>query len=126
MRKLVASAVVLFGLMVPSAAMAADPDPEEFTPVGYEFCGWQDMANGGWAMEWDESLAGVYLVAFARGMSCEAARRNVVRTRYTQRPPYRPVRLGYRCTVLDDDHEYSDVRCVKNGAKRKFRFQTGA
>ena len=40
-------------------ANAADPDPDQFTPPGYEFCGWQDLVNGGWAMEWSDDLAGV-------------------------------------------------------------------
>jgi len=119
--------VVLFCVVAfPSAANAADPDPAEFTPHGYEFCGWQDYANGGWAMEWSDDLAGVYLVAFAHGMSCRAARRNIKRVRYSKVPPYRPLRAGYRCRTLESAHEYSDIRCVKKGASRKFRFQTGS
>jgi hypothetical protein len=78
-------------------------------------------------MKWSDDLAGAYLVAFARGMTCTDARRNIVRLRYTQRPPYRPVRPGYRCRTLDSDLEYTDVRCVATtGRPRKFRFQTGA
>lgn len=118
---------VLVLLALPPLASAQDPDPDEFTPRGYEFCGWKDFTSGGWRMEWDDSLAGAYLVAFADGMTCRAARQNVTRTRFTQRAPHRPVRLGYRCQVLDEDLEYSDIRCVaRKGASRKFRFQTGS
>ncbi len=112
--------------MCAAVANAADPDPDQFTPPGYEFCGWQDLVNGGWAMEWSDDLAGVYLIAFADGMSCTAARRNIRRVRYSKTPPYRPIREGYRCRTLKSAHEYSDVRCVRLGGSRKFRFQTGA
>lgn len=117
--------VLLCVLASAPVAKAADPDPAEFTPRGYEFCGWQDFASGGWAMEWSEELRGVYLVAFADGMSCTAARRNIKRVRYSTKTRA-PVRAGYRCRTLVSEHEYSDVRCVKTGGTRKFRFQTGA
>jgi len=121
------AAVVLFCVVAfPSAALAADPDPAEFTPHGYEFCGWQDFVNGGWAVEWRDDLAGAYLVAFADGMSCRAARRNVKKMRSSKTPPHRPIRTGYRCRTLESAHEYLDVRCVKKGGHRKFRYQTGA
>jgi len=120
-------AVVVCALLgASSPAVAADPDPDEFTPAGYEFCGWRDFVNGGWTMEWSDDLSGAYMVAFADGMSCRAARRNVDKVRYSQTPPYRPSRAGYRCARLEQQHEFSDVRCVKKGASRKFRFQTGA
>jgi hypothetical protein len=102
----------------------AQGDPEEFTPKGYEFCGWQTLSDGSWT--YGEPEPGAFLRGFASGMSCRAARRNITRVRYSQRPPYRPLRLGYRCRTLDSDYEYTDVRCVKRGGKRKFRFQTGA
>jgi hypothetical protein len=123
-----ASSLAVTGLSGAAAVAGdlADPDPAEFTPEGYKFCGWKDFATGEWKMEWDDSLSGAYLVAFADGMTCRDARRNVTRVRYTQTPPFRPVRLGYRCKVLDNDHEYTDVRCTKIGGSRKFRFQTGA
>ena len=124
--KRLAVALLLCVAAFTSAAEGSDPDPDEFTPPGYEFCGWQDFVNGGWAMEWSEDLRGVYLVAFADGMSCQAARRNTRRMRYSKTAPYRPLRPGYRCRTLNSAHEYSDVRCVKIGGSRKFRFQTGA
>jgi hypothetical protein len=78
-------------------------------------------------MQWSDDLAGAYLVGFARGMTCRDARRNIVRVRYMQRPPYRPLRPGYRCKTLDSDLEFSDVRCVaRSGPPRRFRVQTGA
>ena len=117
--------MLLCGLACGSVAKAADPDPAEFTPRGYEFCGWQDFANGDWAMEWSEELRGVYLVAFADGMSCTQARRNIKRVRYSKETRA-PIRAGYRCRTLVRGHEYSDVRCVKTGGARKFRFRTGA
>jgi hypothetical protein len=121
------SALVLAGLCAVPALAGDSPDPAEFTPKGYNFCGWKDIGGSGdWKMEWDDSLAGAYLVGFAHGMSCRNARRNITRVRYTQTPPYRPMRPGYRCTALDNDYEYSDVRCTKVGGSRKFRFRTGA
>jgi hypothetical protein len=78
-------------------------------------------------MEWHEGLSGAYLVLFARKMTCRSARRNYARMHYTQTPPYRPVRNGYRCKTLDSGYEYTDVRCAKRGRPRvAFRFQTGA
>ncbi len=125
MRRL--SVALLFCVLATaSAANAADPDPDEFTPPGYEFCGWQDFANGGWAMGWSDELSGAYLVAFADGMSCTAARRNIKRMRNSKKAPFRPIRTGYRCRTLKSAHEYSDVRCVKTDGSRKFRLQTGA
>jgi len=124
MRSIVLALLCLAALT--AVARAADPDPDEFTPRGYEFCGWQDFVNGGWAMEWSEDLSGAYLVAFADGISCAAARRNIRRVRYSKVAPYRPIRPGYRCRTLESAHEYSDVRCVRRGGSRKFRFQTGA
>lgn len=120
------TALLILVVALPPVAGAATPDPDQFTPPGYEFCGWQRFGNGGWAMEWSEDLAGAYLVAFADGMSCTAARRNVKKMRSSKRSPYRPLRPGYRCVTLKSAHEYSDVRCVKVGGSRKFRFQTGA
>lgn len=109
---------------IPAATYAAaDPDPDEFTPPGYEFCGWQDFAAGGWALEWSEDLAGAYLVAFADGISCSAARKNVKRVRFRKSRPYR---AGYRCQTLRQAHEFLDVRCTKLGGSGKFRYQTGA
>ena len=122
-----AAALVVGALLLPATALSQEPDPDEFTPVGYEFCGWRDFEFGGWEMEWEDRLSGAYLVLFARNMTCRSARRNYVRTRTTQTPPHRLVRKGYRCTTLDSDYEYSDVRCSKRGRPRlAFRFQTGA
>ena len=123
---LLAFLVLTLTAVLPASASAQDPDPDEFTPVGYTFCGWKVLGGGGWAMEWDDSLSGAYLVAFAKGMTCRSARRNVTRTRNRQTPPYAPYRLGYRCVTLDSDYEYVDVRCVKKGGKRKYRYQGGA
>jgi len=124
--KRLALTFILLALTVPASALGQDPDPDEFTPRGYEFCGWKDYTNGGWAMEWDDDLAGAYTVAFADGMSCRAARRNVTRTRYTRTAPYRPYRAGYACVRMKTGHEFSDVRCTKKRSKGKYRFQTGA
>jgi hypothetical protein len=123
---LVVSAAITAFASTATAGELAEPDPVEFTPEGYTFCGWRVLGTGDWKMEWDDSLSGAYLVAFAKGMTCRDARRNVTRVRTTQTPPYRPIRLGYRCKVLDNDYEYTDVRCTRIGASRKFRFQTGS
>ena len=48
-RVLVAAVLTALALAAPAAAQ--DPDPEDFTPVGYDFCGWRDFAGGGWGME---------------------------------------------------------------------------
>jgi hypothetical protein len=122
MRKL--TSVVVAALVLAPAVASAEDESEQFTPEGYEFCGWKNLSDGSWA--YDDPEPGAFLRTFARGMSCRAARRNTDRVRYTQLPPYRPLRLGYRCKTLDNDYEYSDVRCVKRGASRKFRFQTGS
>lgn len=124
--KALAVLVLVVALTLPYAASAAEPDPAEFTPPGYEFCGWRDFTHGGWAMQWSEDLAGAYLVLFADGMTCLAARRNYSRLRHAKRPPYQPLRPGHRCRTLRSAHEFLDVRCVKKGGGRKFRYQTGA
>lgn len=111
--------VLLLGWGAPTAA-AQDPGDE---PAGYEFCGWSDF-DGGWS---DSPPDGAYVVLFARGMSCTAARRNYRRVRYTRSPPYRPVRTGYRCRTLESAYEFSDVRCTKRGRSSvAFRWRTGA
>jgi len=125
MKLFVALTAALF-LGITSTVYAQDPDPEDFTPEGYTFCGWKDFTTGQWQTEWDESLAGAFLRAFADGMTCRDARRATTRTLTRQLPPYAPYRPGYRCKRLVNDHEYSDVRCVKIGGSRKYRFQTGA
>lgn len=103
-----------------SRRLAARPQSH---PNGYTFCGWSNF-DGSWTMTDPEP--GVYLVAFADGMTCRSARRNVNRVRYSKTPPYRPLRTGYRCRTLASQHEYADVRCIKVGGTRKFRFRTGA
>ena len=110
--------------LVAAAPAAASPQDPAKTPEGYTFCGWKDFVGGWWTLE--QSDPGVYMVAFTRGMTCRAARLNVDRVRYSQRSPYRPYRTGYRCRTLASQHEYSDVRCVKVGGTRKFRYRTGA
>jgi len=124
-RVLVAAVLTALALAAPAAAQ--DPDPEDFTPVGYDFCGWRDFAGGGWVMEWDDDLAGTFSIAFAREMTCRAARRNIARVRYTRTPPYRPTRRGYRCLTLESALEYSDVRCSRRGSPSvAFRYRTGS
>lgn len=110
--------------LVAAAPAAASPQNPAKTPKGYTFCGWSDLVDGGWTLT--EPDPGAYTVAFTRGMSCRSARRNVDRVQYSQRPPYRLYRTGYRCRTLASQHEYLDVRCVKVGGTRKFRFRTGA
>lgn len=122
---------VLAAVAAPGAAVAQedvpDPDPADFTPSGYTFCGWKDMVNGGWATEWDDDLSGAYQVAYARGISCTAARRNVLRLKYSKRSPYKPSRKGYRCARIAEAHEFVDVRCTKrSNPKVAFRTQSGA
>ncbi len=120
--KLIVALVVTIAPM--AGASAAVAQNVEDPPEGYEFCGWQDFSDRSWTYEQPEP--GAYLVGFADGMSCRSARRNISRVNYTRRPPYRPIRTGYRCKTLDSEHEFSDVRCVKVGGERKFRFRTGA
>jgi len=126
MMKVLTAVVAFVAVALPCVAQAAEPDPADFTPPGYEFCGWQDFATGGWAMQWSDDLSGAYLVLFADGMSCRSARRNYSTLRHAKRPPYQPLRAGYRCRTLKSAHEFLDVRCVKKGGARKFRYQTGA
>ena len=123
----IAAAAMAAAAMAPGAASADYTEPETFTPPGYDFCGWKNYEYGGWDMEWDDSLQGISLIAYADGMSCQAARRNVRRVHYVRvGNSYRPARSGYRCVQLTQALEYSDVRCTKVGGSRKFRFQSGA
>jgi len=124
--KLLAAVIACLVLVVPAVAHGADPDPAQFTPRGYEFCGWLNFGTRGWEMQWDDDLAGAYTVLFAGGMSCDAARRNYAKLRYGKQPPYRAVRAGYRCQPLRKAHEFLDVRCTRKTGGVKFRYQTGA
>lgn len=128
MRGLIALVAALATVSVAANANAqeADPDPAEFTPQGYTFCGWKELETGEWKMLWDDSLGGAFLIAYAQGMTCRDARRNVSRVGDSGPPLYRATRPGYRCVQLRKAQEYSDVRCVKQGSGIRFRFQTGA
>jgi hypothetical protein len=88
------------------------------------FCGWRDFTNGGWTM--DQPDPGAFSRLFAGKMTCGAARRAYNRLDYTEEPPYQPFLEGYRCRELESGYEYSDVRCVRDGSKAAFRYQTGA
>ena len=109
-----------------AGAQTSDPDPAEFTPPGYEFCGWKDLGAHAWVMEWDDSLTGAFFTAYADGMSCTAARHNANGVRFSRRNGYKPTRAGYTCKTIESGYEYSDVRCTKVNGTRRFRFQTGA
>jgi hypothetical protein len=128
MRTLILLTALLASLSVAAIASAqtSDPDPAEFTPPGYEFCGWKDFENHEWVMEWDDSLTGAFFVAYADGMSCTAARHNANAVRFRRGDGYRPTREGYTCKTLRTDIEFADVRCTKVNGTRRFRFQTGA
>jgi hypothetical protein len=60
MRTLILLTAMLASLSVAgnAGAQTSDPDPAEFTPPGYAFCGWKDLQNHRWVMEWDDSLTG--------------------------------------------------------------------
>lgn len=98
---------------------AAPPAGAQKPIKGYTWCGTKDFETGEWHYG---QTTGVFLDAYARNMSCHAARRNVDRTRFGARP----YRTGYRCREITSAHEYSSVRCVKKNGKRAFRFITGA
>ena len=49
-----APVLVIGALLLPATAFSQDPDPDEFTPLGYEFCGWRDFESGDWEMEWHD------------------------------------------------------------------------
>lgn len=107
------------------------PDPDEFTPTGYTFCGWKNFAQPidqlSWTTERDEdTLAGAFLRGFVRNMTCLQGTRNIDLVRHKKTPPYKAYRTGYRCTRIETGWEWEDVRCVKNGRKATFRYQTGA
>jgi hypothetical protein len=127
MRSVVLIALLIGCVATAVTAFAQAPDPDKFTPAGYRFCGWRDLEIKAWQMTWTEELAGAFLRAFARNMTCRSARRNVDRLRYSSQPPYKPTRRGYRCSRLQSGHEYEDGRCVKRSNRRvAFRWQTGA
>ncbi len=91
---------------------------------GYTYCGTKGFETGSW--HYGES-DGAFLNSYARGMSCSAARRNVDRTKTRGTPPYAPYRTGYRCREIKSAHEYSSVRCIKNGsATQAYRYITGS
>lgn len=123
-RHITMTGAVALTLFVSAGPAPAQSDPDDFTPEGYEWCGWRDFIDGGWT--YGDPPDGVWLRVFALKMSCYDARRNATRMRYGQLPPYRPIRPGYTCKSLAEDWEYADVRCTKKNGKRKFRFQTGA
>lgn len=104
---------------------SARADSAGFPPEleGYEFCGWF-QGKGNWT--YDDPGAGGFLIGYASGMSCTAARRNIERVEY--RPPRydKPYRAGYTCKVLRGGYESSDSRCTKKHGKRKFRWISGA
>ena len=110
-----------------AAAQTSDPDPAQFTPPGYEFCGWKDLGSHRWVMAWNDSLQGAFFVVYADGMSCAAARHDANSVRFRRRGNgYRPTRTGYTCKTIESGYECSDVRCTKVRGTRRFRFQTGA
>ena len=123
MRRLsVLTAVVTFAVCCEAAT--AQFEPEDFTPPGYEFCGWKNFSTGSWTMTNPQD--GAFLRGFARNLSCQAARRNISRVSYSRQPPYQPRRTGYRCQRLKNQYEYTDARCTKLGGSATFRFQTGS
>lgn len=94
------------------------------TPYGYEGCGFRDFTNGGWTYSPE---SGASVSAYARGMSCTSARRNVSRLKFGRKPPYKAYRPGYTCKQLVSAYEFSDIRCTKRETKRvSFRTRSGA
>ena len=59
-----AAALVVGALLLPAAAFSQEPDPDELTPVGYEFCGWRDYEFGGWALMASMFALGVMSLAW--------------------------------------------------------------
>lgn len=115
--------VALVALVLLGAAPSATAAPGDALP-GYTFCGWKNFGDGSWTLTNPED--GAFVTAYASGMSCQAARRNVTRLSSTKSPPYSPRRPGYRCVRLINAYEFSSIRCVKRGGSAKFRTQTGA
>ena len=113
-----ATAVVLGAASLGAPVAQAQAQVEQPALVGYQFCGWRNFAGPGWTLGSPED--GVYLAAFARGLTCKTARRHVLRATSKGAP------LGYCCVTLKQSHEYLDRRCTKRATTRAFRFQTGA
>ena len=124
---LAAATALLIGVAAPAAQAQADP-PDDVHKPGYEFCGWYAHSDGYWTYDHDDpNTYGVYLLSYARGMSCDQARNHALRAGYRSKPPYAPTRPGYRCQRLGTALEFSDARCVKRGKpKVAFRWVTGA
>lgn len=121
MRRVLSVGIVALVLGLSGSVATAD---QSGTPYGYEDCGARDFTNGGWT---DTPEDGAFVVAYARGMTCTSARRNVSRLRFGRKAPYRPYRPGYRCRYLARGYEYSDIRCVRRGRSRvAFRTRSGA
>jgi hypothetical protein len=124
MRTLILLTAILASLSVAGIADAqtSTPDPTEFTPPGHEFCGWKDLQNHRWVMDWDDSLTGAFFVVFANGMSCDAARHNASRISYSRRHGFQAHSGGLYVQDATDDIEFADVRCTKVNGMRRFRF----
>lgn len=104
-------------LVVPTTASA-----QSDVPPGYKQCAWWDTTYRWWT---DAPEDGAFFRVMARNMSCAAAQRNAARI-YLARNPRTPAQLGYVCTSLVSEWEYSDIRCSKQGRPRTaFRVQTG-
>ena len=116
--------LLVAALLVPTVVTAQGFDPEEFTPSGYTYCGIKLLGQSGWLMDPGE-LSGASQVAFASGLTCQAARRNIGRIVYP-RGGGQPKAPGYRCRYIRQGHEFSDVRCIKPGDGGKFRVQGGS
>lgn len=119
MRQTVASSLVVLACLGFATPARADHKPIK----GYKYCGTKDFVTDSWHYGPSD---GAFLDAYARGMSCRAARRNVDGVKYSRTPPYRPYRTGYRCQEMVSGYEYSSVRCVKKNGKRAFRYITAA
>ncbi len=125
--------VVAVPLTAVVARVKLPPRPPEPAPAwarkpGYHYCGWYDLTDSVWRWGYDVE-SGAFLTAWARGMTCHAARRNTRAVRWPSRPPYNrpPRRPGFRCQFLKRALEFQDVRCTAtSGSPRAFRFQSGA
>jgi hypothetical protein len=114
----------VLSLALPVASGAQSGSFEQPPLVGYTRCGINFAGEDTWEIVTSDS--GANLAVWARGgLSCQAARRNAKRVRFTRAGE--PRVTGYHCRSLRRALEYEVESCIKrDGSGRGFRMAGGA